>query len=121
MPLWPWGRWLTGAWKSRTRAADGRRARAVPWLETLEPRLTPTTPAVLSILRTTPAGPLTNATSVGYIVTFDQPVTGVDASDFHLTTGGGVQAAPPVVVSGGDTVYGVTVNGIRGSGPLRLD
>src|SRR5205823_971115 len=78
-------------------------------------------PLVQSITRTTPAGPNTNGTSVSYTVTFSTSVIGVDASDFRVTTGGSVQVTTPVVVTGSGAVYTVTVNGIHGSGDLRLD
>ena len=64
--------------------------------------------------------PNTNATSVQYTVTFDQSVTGVDAADFKVTTAGSVTATSPVVVSGSGASYSVMVNGIHGSGDLRL-
>ena len=43
-----------------------------------------------SINRTNPVGPATNATSVTFTVTFSEPVTGVDPSDFQLATTGTV-------------------------------
>src|SRR5207253_2608631 len=79
-----------------------------------------TAPAVQSISRTTPAGPLTNATSVVYTVTFSESVTGVDATDFSLALSG-VTATTPVVVNGSGSVYTVTVNGISGNGTLGLN
>jgi Calx-beta domain/Bacterial Ig-like domain len=77
-------------------------------------------PKVVSINRTTPLGPLTNANSVDYTVTFSKSVTGVDADDFNLALGG-VTATTPVVVSGSGTTYTVTVNGIAGTGSLGLN
>src|ERR1044072_7203792 len=44
-------------------------------------------PSVLSVVRTS-ASPATQNSSVGYAVTFDEPVTGVDDTDFQLTTTG---------------------------------
>ena len=41
-------------------------------------------PFVQSINRTTPAGPVTNASSVSFTVTFSEAVTGVDPTDFQL-------------------------------------
>ncbi|HEX3148071.1 MAG TPA: glycosyl hydrolase family 17 protein [Gemmataceae bacterium] len=75
---------------------------------------------VVSIDRTTPLGPLTNLNSVVYTVTFGKNVTGVDATDFSLALNG-VSANSPVVVSGGGSVYTVTVNGISGDGTLGLN
>jgi hypothetical protein len=79
-------------------------------------------PGVSSIMRTAAAPALTPAasTSVSYTVTFDQAVTGVDASDFALTASG-TAAGAVASVSGSGTTYTVTVNGIAGDGDLRLD
>ena len=81
-----------------------------------------TFPLVTSIVRAVPLSQSTSATSVSYTVTFDEAVTGVNASDFQLTeTNGNLQAQTPVVVTGSGTTYTVQVNGLRGSGDLRLD
>jgi hypothetical protein len=79
-------------------------------------------PGVGSIVRTAAAPALTPAaaTSVSYTVTFDQAVTGVDASDFALTATG-TAAGTIAAVTGSGTTYTVTVNGIAGDGDLRLD
>ena len=47
---------------------------------------------VVSIDRTTPAGPITNAAAVNYTVTFSEAVTGVNSSDFQVVTSGSVWA-----------------------------
>ncbi|MGV3485438.1 MAG: hypothetical protein ACO1RT_13555, partial [Planctomycetaceae bacterium] len=65
----------------------------------------------------------TNAASVGFIVTFDEPVEGVDAGDFRLA--GTIQTASlsnvsPVSGSGG-AAYRVDVNTGSGDGTIRLD
>jgi len=76
-------------------------------------------PSVSSINRVG-ASALTNASSVNYTVTFSESVTGVDASDFTLTstgTGSGTIAG----VTGSGSVYTVTVNTVAGDGTLRLD
>ena len=75
---------------------------------------------VQSIDRTTPSNPST-ATSVTYTVTFNEPVTGVDSSDFALALSGSVATVSPIVVAGSGSVYTVTVNGITGSGTLGLN
>ncbi len=62
----------------------------------------------------------TNATSVDYTVTFSEVVTGVDTSDFTLTATGGA-AGTVASITGSGTTYTVTVNGITGTGTLRLD
>ncbi|RPD48997.1 T9SS type A sorting domain-containing protein [Paracnuella aquatica] len=79
-----------------------------------------TAPTVIGINRQTPAEETTNANSVIFGVTFSEAVTGVDVSDFSLTTGGTVQGSI-ANVSGSGTSYAVTVNNISGSGTLRLD
>jgi len=71
--------------------------------------------------RMTPSQQTTSANSVVYAVTFDQAVAGVDALDFKVTTTGSVMAGAPLVVAGSGATYSITVNGIRGSGDLRLD
>jgi hypothetical protein len=77
-------------------------------------------PTVLSINRTNPPGPITSDSSVTYTLTFNESVTGVDASDFSLALNG-VTATTPVVVSGSGAAYTVTVNGISGAGTLGLN
>jgi hypothetical protein len=79
-----------------------------------------TYPMVLSINRANPIGFTTSAASVSYTVTFSEPVTGVDPTDFSLALNG-VTAATPVVVGGSGAVYTVTVNGISGAGTLGLN
>jgi hypothetical protein len=77
-------------------------------------------PTVLSINRTNPPGPITSDSSVTYTVTFNEPVTGVDASDFSLALNG-VTASTPVVTPVSQSVYTVTINGISGTGTLGLN
>ncbi|MBI1797420.1 MAG: autotransporter-associated beta strand repeat-containing protein [Candidatus Eisenbacteria bacterium] len=76
-------------------------------------------PVVASIVRngTDP----TNATSVSFTVTFSEAVTGVDATDFSLTTTGAIAGASVSGVSGSGSVYTVTANTGSGSGTIRLD
>ncbi len=90
-------------------------------MEFLERRLLLTVPAVVSIDRVTPLATETNAASVSYAVTFNEPVTLVASGDFLVTTTGSLETATPVIVSGSGSAYTVTVNGIHGSGVLRLD
>ncbi|MDB5358229.1 MAG: polymorphic outer membrane protein [Phycisphaerales bacterium] len=81
-------------------------------------------PVVVSINRSSPAGPNIAAgvvTSVSYAVTFSEPVTGVTAAEFALAFGGGVTASTPVVVSGSGASYTVTINNINGAGTLGLN
>ncbi|MET0338082.1 MAG: Ig-like domain-containing protein [Caulobacter sp.] len=79
------------------------------------------TPSVASIERWPGAAAVTNATNVVYVVTFDQPVTGVDAGDFVLTPVSGSATGSISGISGSGGVYNVTVTGVSGDGPLRLD
>ncbi|MET0624586.1 MAG: Calx-beta domain-containing protein [Pyrinomonadaceae bacterium] len=78
--------------------------------------------SVLTIARAS-ANPTVQNTSVGYTVTFSSPVTGVDASDFQLTTAG-LSGAGVTGVTGSGATYNVTVNtGVPASAgaTLRLD
>jgi hypothetical protein len=65
-----------------------------------------------------------NPTSGGHVyftVTFNEPVTGVDTSDFSLTTTGGISGANVLEVTGSDDVYSVRIRTGSGSGTIRLD
>src|SRR5262245_41467980 len=113
---YPWRRWLRGTGtpvaqdKRRKGKAKGlRRFGSAPRLEELERRLVPTSPTVLSILRTVPLGPATNATSVSYTATFSEAVTGVDATDFQLALTGTVGATLTQVTPVSTAAYKVDV------------
>ena len=73
-----------------------------------------------SITRTAPVGSPTNATTITYSVTFTEPVTGVDPTDFKLATTGTV-AGTVSQVTGSGTSYTVTVSSIAGDGTLGLN
>ena len=75
-------------------------------------------PTVVSVSRADPSP--TNAASVDFTVTFSEAVTGVDATDFTLTTTG-VSGASIAGVSGSGSVYNVAVNTGNGDGTIRLD
>lgn len=75
------------------------------------------TPSVSAITRQNNA--TTSAPSVNYLVTFSETVSGVDASDFILTTN--LTNASITNVSGSGNAYTVTVNTGSGDGTLRLD
>ncbi len=79
-------------------------------------------PSVSSIVRTGAASATVagSASSISYTVTFDQAVTGVDASDFALTATG-TASGSIASVSGSGTTYTVTVDTLAGDGTLRLD
>ena len=73
-------------------------------------------PTVLSIVRVGPNP--TNAASIAWTVTFSEPVTGVDQSDFDLTLGGAVSSITGV--TGSSAVYTVTASA-SGNGTVELD
>ncbi len=75
------------------------------------------TPSVVSVNRVH-ANP-TTAASVDYTVTFSESVTGVDTTDFSLTTSG--TSGSVASVSGSGETYTVTINSITGDGTIRLD
>lgn len=76
-----------------------------------------TTPTVLSSVRTI-ANP--NSSGLNFIVTFSESVTGVDVSDFGLTTTG-VTGTSISSVSGSGNTYTVNVNSGTGSGTVKLN
>jgi len=59
--------------------------------------------------------------SVNYTVTFSQSVTGVDSTDFQLTTSGVTSASVTTVTPVNGSVYTVAVNTGSGDGTIRLD
>ena len=75
-----------------------------------------TPPKVISISRinTDP----TNATRVDFLVTFSEPVTGVDLSDFALRTNNNAQLSS---ITGSGNTYTVTVNTNLGTDSIRID
>ena len=78
-----------------------------------------TDPEVTSIVRSAPTAQKTNATSVTFRVTFNEPVTNVDLTDFAKagTANGTLSGINPVSTS----IYDVTMNTISGDGNLNLD
>src|SRR5258706_12806639 len=82
------------------------------------------TPSPTSTATFTPPTTPTSASSVGFIITLSEVVTGVNVSapfnDFTLTTTGVIGAAI-IGVSGSGTTYTVTVNTGSGNGTVRLD
>lgn len=76
-------------------------------------------PMVTASLRLDPDP--TAAASVRFAVTFSEEVSGVDGSDFVLSTSGGVSGAAVATVDGFGASYTVTVNTGTGNGTLRLD
>lgn len=77
-------------------------------------------PLVASIVRGNPSGSTTSAATVEYTVLFNQSVTGVDLSDFTLTTTG-VSGASVSGILGSTGVFTVTVTTGNGNGTIRLN
>jgi len=77
-------------------------------------------PAAVSIVRLNPNLAETILTAVTYRVTFNKPITGLDALDFNIVANGGVivTLGEPTLVAGG---YDLAVTGISGVGTIRLD
>ncbi len=78
-------------------------------------------PFVQSINRTTPPGPITNASTVSYTVTFSEAVTDVVAADFSLVLTGTVAATLAQVAPVNGSVYTVTLTGVQGAGTLGMN
>ncbi|WP_425913261.1 Ig-like domain-containing protein [Pseudomonas sp. GWSMS-1] len=75
-------------------------------------------PGVNSITRDGAAS--TNATSLDYTIVFSEAVTGIDTSDFTLSSTGTAAGTIASIIGSGGT-YIVTVNGVSGEGTLKLD
>jgi hypothetical protein len=80
-----------------------------------------TPPEMDSINRHDPEEELTNTNTVIFRVTFSEDVTGVDDSDFTLTTAGTADGIVDDVTAQSGSVYDVTVASVTGDGTLRLD
>jgi hypothetical protein len=76
-------------------------------------------PAVTSILRAD-IDPTENVT-VNFNVTFSESVSGVDGSDFTVSTIGSISGASISAVNGSGNLYVVTVNTGTGDGSLHID
>lgn len=74
-------------------------------------------PTVAEVSATNPF--ITNASTVNYQVTFSEAVTGVDVSDFLLSTN--INGAAIQNISGSGNTYIVSINTGNGDGTLRLD
>jgi hypothetical protein len=76
-------------------------------------------PTVLGVVRAN-SNP-TNASNVNFTVTFSEPVTGVDITDFALSTTGGISGASIANLSGSGQTYTIIVNTGSSDGTIRLD
>ena len=68
----------------------------------------------------------TSATSITFLVTFDENVIGVDASDFTVNAGASLSFTSPVVVTGANNTRTVTINGVtllnyNGTGQIKIN
>src|SRR4051812_38157717 len=98
---------MRDSWRKRLRRiliapggdtfVDPFRRPFAPRVEELEWRVVPAAPIVLSMNRSSPTAQTTSVGSVQYAVTFDQSVTGVDETDFKITTIGTVRATSTTV------------------------
>ena len=79
-----------------------------------------TTPPTVSSIALGGSSP-TKASSVTFSVTFSEPVTGVDQTDFSVVQGGSVSGASISNVSGSGSSYTVTVATGSGSGTVGLN
>ncbi|GAA4234900.1 hypothetical protein GCM10022291_15440 [Postechiella marina] len=92
---------------------------AIDHFEFCEPGVVDTfAPDVLSI--DVSGNPTSVATTVDYIVTFDENVTNVSADDFSIDSTGSISAAISNVTGSG-SVYTVTVSDILGFGTISID
>jgi len=78
------------------------------------------TPTISSIRRQAPTTTATVANTLTYRVTFAEPVSGVDLTDFVLTASGAtgtLSSITPVATA----IYDIQVTGVAGDGTVRLD
>jgi hypothetical protein len=85
-----------------------------------------TPPFAISINRQNPLNQFTQNVAVTYRATFSEKIQGLDKTDFTLTTTAGtVTGVLPdnavTAVNGDSLAYDILVNGIQGTGTLRLD
>lgn len=76
-------------------------------------------PTITSIARSSPSGELTGASSVTFVITFDEDVTGLTTSQIELTGSAAADASVSQVTGSGST-YQVTVNTATATGTLGL-
>ena len=101
-----------------TKKKTNKKNLGIPKLENLEHRLTPAAPNVLSINRIS-SSPVSNQADFGVI--FDQPVTGVVASDFQIVKTGTVTSNATLQITGSGASYTVQISGITGNGTIGLN
>ena len=78
-------------------------------------------PTLLAINRSSPSTETHNASSVDFVLRFNEAVTGLDSSDFTAVASSGLTGATVASVAGnGTATITVTVNGYTGTGTLGL-
>jgi len=118
-----WGENPAGTWK--IQVIDTAPVDTGSWLGYVftahmgTPVINTTPPTVLSINTAMPTP--TNANPLTFTVTFSEYVTGVDVTDFTLTTTGSIAGASITSVTGGCNTYTVTVNPGTGAGTITLN
>lgn len=80
-----------------------------------------TAPVVASIKRFNPATYSTNGGTVVFRITFAEPVTGVNAADFNVSTSGSAEGDLGSLSSVSSTVCDVSVINVSGDGTIRLN
>jgi autotransporter-associated beta strand protein len=100
---------------------EGMSTPAAPEIVTSLAALGTPAPAVHSINRFNPSVNGTGATSVTFRVTFNTPVSGVDATDFAVAADGSIVGIVSAVSPQSAVAYNVTVGSITGTGTIRLD
>lgn len=80
-----------------------------------------TIPTIISINLQSPATSSTNATSVTFRATFSEQVTGLDVTDFALTTTGSATGTISNVASVSAGLFDITLTSVYGNGTVRLD
>jgi hypothetical protein len=78
-------------------------------------------PFVSSVNLLTPPSSPTNAVTLIYRVTFSESVSGVDISDFNLTTTGTASGTISSLSAESGTNIDVTIESVSGDGTMRLD
>jgi hypothetical protein len=78
-------------------------------------------PVVSGINRSNPSAQITNVSTVTFRVVFSEAVSGVDLSDFSISTTGNLSGNLSSISSLGSLFHNVTVNNITGAGILSLN
>ncbi len=100
---------------------SGKRRVSVDVISVTIDYTTDTTPPTVMSMALASANPTNGAGSLSWIVTFTEPVTGVDAADFALVQSGGVSGAGITSVTGSGAVWTVTASAGSGTGSLGLN